>query len=230
MSTPLVDLSDGHSFKEGFPHEFFSWLRREAPIYWHEPTERTPEGEGFWVVSRHAETMAVLCDPETYSSHTGGDRPFGGTAIKDEPGSGRVLNMMDDPRHRRVRGLVNQGFTPRMIARLEEQASDGKCELTAGRSERGREQAATEGEGGDVVRHDRGVGDPPGDEEADVPIEMAGDDAVNGLATILEQRPSDLAPPRCAACVASPTLSDVPGRDILAVHQLAEVVIPSRLE
>jgi cytochrome P450 len=129
MSTPLVDLSDGHSFKEGFPHEFFSWLRREMPIYWHEPTERTPEGEGLWVVSRHAQTMAVLCDPETYSSHTGGDRPFGGTAIKDEPGSGRVLNMMDDPRHRRVRGLVNQGFTPRMIGRLEPELRESTREI-----------------------------------------------------------------------------------------------------
>ena len=129
MATPLVDLSDGHSFEEGFPHEFFSWLRREAPIYWHEPTERTPDGEGFWVVSRHAETMAVLCDPETYSSHTGGDRPFGGTAIKDEPGSGRVLNMMDDPRHRRVRGLVNQGFTPRMIGRLEPELRENTREI-----------------------------------------------------------------------------------------------------
>jgi cytochrome P450 len=119
MTAPFVDLSDGHSFKDGFPHDFFTWLRREAPIYWHEPTERTPGGEGFWVISRHAETMQIARDDATFSSHRGGNRPFGGTGIEDVRGSGRVLNMMDDPRHRRVRGLVNQGFTPHHIGQLE---------------------------------------------------------------------------------------------------------------
>lgn len=79
MTAPFVDLSDGHSFKDGFPHDFFTWLRREEPIYWHEPTERTPGGEGFWVISRHAETMQIARDDATFSSHRGGDRPFGGT-------------------------------------------------------------------------------------------------------------------------------------------------------
>jgi cytochrome P450 len=119
MTAPLVDLSDGHSFKDGFPHEFFTWLRREAPVYWHEPTKRTPGGEGFWVISRHAETMQIARDDATYSTDCGGERPFGGTGIEDVRGSGHVLNMMDDPRHRRIRGLVNQGFTPHHIGRLE---------------------------------------------------------------------------------------------------------------
>jgi cytochrome P450 len=119
MTAPIVDLSDGRSFKHGFPHEFFTWLRREEPVYWHEPTERTPGGEGFWVVSRHAETLQIARDDATYSSDRGGDRPFGGTGIEDVRGSGHILNMMDDPRHRRVRGLVNQGFTPHNIGKLE---------------------------------------------------------------------------------------------------------------
>ena len=94
--------------------------RREAPVYWHEPTDNTPDGEGFWSVATYAETLAVLRDPETYSSVTGGSRPFGGTLLQDLAISGQVLNMMDDPRHSQIRRLVSSGLTPRMIRRVEE--------------------------------------------------------------------------------------------------------------
>jgi cytochrome P450 len=66
-------------------------------VYWHEPTDNTPDGEGFWSVATYAETLSVLRDPETYSSVTGGDRPYGGTLLQDLGIAGRVLNMMDDP-------------------------------------------------------------------------------------------------------------------------------------
>jgi hypothetical protein len=36
----------------GFPHDVFVALRRDAPLWWRAPTEQTPDGEGFWVVSR----------------------------------------------------------------------------------------------------------------------------------------------------------------------------------
>ena len=39
----------------------------------------------------------------------GGDRPYGGTLIQDLPVAGQVLNMMDDPRHARIRRLVERG-------------------------------------------------------------------------------------------------------------------------
>ena len=74
MDTPFVDLSDGRSFAHGFPHEFFTWLRAHAPIYWHAPTADTPDGEGFWVVSRYADTNAIIMDPAGFSSDKGGTR------------------------------------------------------------------------------------------------------------------------------------------------------------
>jgi cytochrome P450 len=113
------DLTDLDLFARGFPHEVFVVHRREAPVYWHPPTAHTPGGEGFWSVATHAEALAVLGDPLTYSSERGGDRPYGGTILPDSSGAGLALNMMDDPRHHRVRQLVSRGFTPRTIARLE---------------------------------------------------------------------------------------------------------------
>jgi cytochrome P450 len=74
-----IDFTDLDNFASGFPHELFAVHRREAPVYWHPPTEHTPDGEGFWSVATHAETLAVFRDPATFSSFTGGSRPYGGT-------------------------------------------------------------------------------------------------------------------------------------------------------
>ncbi len=115
-----ADLTDLDNFAAGFPHELFAAHRREAPVYWHSATEHTPDGEGFWSVATHAETLAVLRDAETYSSVTGGTRPYGGTLLQDLAIAGQVLNMMDDPRHSEIRRLVSSGLTPRMIRRVED--------------------------------------------------------------------------------------------------------------
>ena len=93
--------------------------RRQAPVYWHEPTEHTPDAEGFWSVATYAETLEVLNHPAVYSSERGGDREHGGTVLPDLPVAGVVLNMMDDPRHARIRRLVSKGLTPQTVRRLE---------------------------------------------------------------------------------------------------------------
>jgi cytochrome P450 len=115
-----IDFTDLDNFANGFPHELFAVHRREAPVYWHQPTDNTPDGEGFWSVATYAETLEVLRDPVTFSSVTGGSRPFGGTLLQDLTIAGHVLNMMDDPRHSQIRRLVSFGLTPRMIRRVED--------------------------------------------------------------------------------------------------------------
>ena len=114
-----LDLSDGTTFANGFPHDHFTWARANAPIYFHEPTAATPGGEGFWVISRHEDAMAVMCAPETFSSDTGGNRRGGGTGIHDDPQAGHTMIFMDDPKHKRFRSLVNKGFSARAILSLE---------------------------------------------------------------------------------------------------------------
>jgi len=117
---PGIDLTDLDNFANGFPHQLFEVHRREAPVYWHEPTDNTPDFEGFWSVATHTETLEVLRDPTGYSSVTGGSRPFGGTLLQDLAISGQVLNMMDDPRHSQIRRLISSGLTPRMIGLVED--------------------------------------------------------------------------------------------------------------
>ncbi|MCW2730317.1 MAG: putative cytochrome [Mycobacterium sp.] len=120
MTLAAVDFTDLDNFAAGFPHDLFAVHRREAPVYWHQPTEHTPDGEGFWSVATYAESLVVLRDSDTYSSVTGGARPFGGTLLQDLSIAGQVLNMMDDPRHSQIRRLVSSGLTPRMIGLVED--------------------------------------------------------------------------------------------------------------
>ena len=63
--------------------------------------------------------MAVMLDPATFSSDKGGGRTAGGTGLHDEYQAGKFLNWTDDPRHKRLRSLVNKGFTNRAIHELE---------------------------------------------------------------------------------------------------------------
>jgi cytochrome P450 len=114
-----IDLTDLDTFARGFPHDLFEIHRREAPVWWHAPTAHTPGGEGFWSVATHAETLTILRDPDTFSSERGGERAYGGTLLQDLEVAGIVLNMMDDPRHARIRRLVSTGLTPRTIGRIE---------------------------------------------------------------------------------------------------------------
>ena len=121
MALADVDFTDLDNFASGFPHRLFELHRREAPVWWHEPTSHTPDGEGFWSVATYEETLKILKDPDTYSSDRGGDRPYGGTMLQDLPVSGIMLNMMDGTRHARIRRLVTTGLTPRTITRLEDE-------------------------------------------------------------------------------------------------------------
>ena len=114
-----IDLSDDLSFRKGFPHEYFTWLRKNNPIYWHKPTVVTPDREGFWVVSRYADVDYVVRHPEIFSSDKAGERVGGGTGIKDEKTAGKLLNQSDGAQHRRLRALVQKGFTLKAVQELE---------------------------------------------------------------------------------------------------------------
>lgn len=122
MGLDAIDLTDLDRFADGFPHEMFTQLRREAPVWWQAPTAHTPGGEGFWAITSHADVLRVVRDPATFSSETGPGRDgAGGTILEDLApgiGPGVMLNMSDPPTHTRIRGLVNRDFTPKPIERL----------------------------------------------------------------------------------------------------------------
>jgi cytochrome P450 len=116
-----IDLTDLSRFASGFPHDVFTFLRREAPVWFHPPTTHTPGGEGFWVLSRYADVVGAASEDARFSSESGGGRAGGGTLIEDLPlgfAAGVLLNMMNDPRHKRIRKLVTPSVSPRVLAHM----------------------------------------------------------------------------------------------------------------
>ncbi|HET8930143.1 MAG TPA: cytochrome P450 [Acidimicrobiales bacterium] len=104
-----VDLSDADVFADGPPHAAYRSLRDHAPVFWHAPTAATPDGEGFWCLTRHDDVTWAAKQSAVFSSAGGGDRDGGGTLIEDLPAgfaAGVLLNMQDDPRHHHIRRLV----------------------------------------------------------------------------------------------------------------------------
>ena len=112
---PKLDLL-ADAWVDEVPHEALDQLRREDPVHWHPE----PEGPGFWAVTRHADVVAVSRDTERFSSELG--CTFIDTQTDEAMAQMRlsILNM-DGAKHNRYRRLVSRGFTPRVVARLEEQ-------------------------------------------------------------------------------------------------------------
>ena len=85
MELDEIDLTDLAVFADGFPHPTFAHLRREAPVLWHEPTVHTPDGVGFWVLSRHAELMAAGRTPRLSLPNGRRAAPAGGRSSRTCP-------------------------------------------------------------------------------------------------------------------------------------------------
>jgi len=111
-----IDLTDKDGFVEAVPHEWFTRLRREAPVAWHE----MPDGqEAFWAVTRYDDVVTVNRDNELFSSNRRAVYMWDLEADELEQQRMMMLNM-DPPLHTRYRRLVNKGFTPRMVSELED--------------------------------------------------------------------------------------------------------------
>jgi cytochrome P450 len=110
-----VDLLDAATFANGPPHALFRRLRAEAPVAWHPYAT----GGGFWVVTRYADVVAVSRDSGLWSSAAKGYMPGPSLDAARLEHARLMLLGMDPPAHTRLRALVNRGFTPRRVARLE---------------------------------------------------------------------------------------------------------------
>jgi cytochrome P450 len=113
-----IDLTEYELYRQGFPHEIFTQLRRRAPV-WHHPASSPDNeigGQPFWVLSRYDDIQATNRDTETFTAIKGP------ALFMREEMNGHMLTNMDGGAHTRQRKLISAGFTPRMIGRLEEKA------------------------------------------------------------------------------------------------------------
>jgi cytochrome P450 len=113
-----LDLTDPALYRDGFPHELFVDLRRQGHVLRHAtvPMARAPDGFGFWAILGHPEVQHASREWQSFSALDGP------RIVPTVPQNrGHTLTSADPDAHTRLRKLVSAGFTPRMIARLEEQ-------------------------------------------------------------------------------------------------------------
>jgi cytochrome P450 len=98
---------------------FAALRRREHPAFFAEiPVPFVPSGKGYWALVRHADVSEASRLQEIFSSEPSA------TTIPDMPAYmarffGSLINM-DDPRHAKIRRIVSRAFTPRMLAKTED--------------------------------------------------------------------------------------------------------------
>src|SRR6266498_1079080 len=116
MTLEDVNLADPGNFVAAVPHDMFAVLRREAPVWFHPSTDDT---EGFWCIVKYADLVELSRDYPHASSELGGIT-LNDMTNEDLELQRQMMLMMDPPKHTKLRLLVNKGFTPRMIGRLDE--------------------------------------------------------------------------------------------------------------
>jgi cholest-4-en-3-one 26-monooxygenase len=110
-----INLLDTTVFAKRVPHEWFAFLRQNAPVWWCEEKN----GPGFWAVTTLAEATQVNRDYEHFSSAR--QATYLWDLAEDDLAQQQLIMLnMDPPLHTRYRRLVNKGFTPRMINQLHE--------------------------------------------------------------------------------------------------------------
>jgi cytochrome P450 len=122
LAVDEIRLGDIEQWMRPDREGIFAKLRAEAPVSFHEEPEPPPEvdfakGPGFWALTRFDDVMRVSRDPENF--HSAPSINIGDIPPEIAEWLGSMINM-DAPKHTKMRLIVNRGFTPRQVAKIEE--------------------------------------------------------------------------------------------------------------
>jgi cytochrome P450 len=99
-------------------YDWYRQMRETQPIFFDQNVQA-------WHIFRYDDVARVLSDHATFSSDQ--NRFIPAEYRDSSPLSSSILRM-DPPRHRKLRNLVSQAFTPRMVAQMESRIK----EITSG--------------------------------------------------------------------------------------------------
>ena len=102
-----------------------AWLRQQRDAEWVHHDEQ----HGIWQVFGYAAVERVLSDPGAFSSDFSEIMPAQRDFALFSRGN---FVRMDPPKHRKLRGLVSQAFTPRMVSGLAPRIAELTTELLDG--------------------------------------------------------------------------------------------------
>ncbi len=106
--TPEMFQADAH-------HEVFTMMRASDPVHW----SANSVGREFWSLTTHADVQKANRDTETFTV-TNGFFFEPETSTNHSSGMMDMLPALDGARHNQIRGIVNRGFTPRVLGLLED--------------------------------------------------------------------------------------------------------------
>jgi cytochrome P450 len=115
----------------------FAALRSKCPVAFHpelDVLEGRPQGPGFWSVTRYEDLRMVNRQPHLFSSASGITTADEAPEAREFFGS---MIVLDDPRHARLRLLVQKGFTPKTVAAIDEAVRVRARKLVADAAEQG---------------------------------------------------------------------------------------------
>ncbi len=115
IEAPEFNLLDHQLFAQREPWDIFEWLQREAPVYRH-----PDESDGFWCVTKYDDVLDVLKRAKVFSSQAGGSARIGHVE-PDVLEARRNFMETDAPLHNEWRKPFARDFTPKSIARYEDQ-------------------------------------------------------------------------------------------------------------
>ena len=116
-TTTPVDLSDSALWRNGFPDDLFTELRRAQPIFHHELTDGVAKTvkRDFWITTKHRHSQRIHRDTESFTAVDGpliqGVGPIGSFPT--------IINM-DPPVLTKRRRVMSHAFTPKAIGKLED--------------------------------------------------------------------------------------------------------------
>ena len=116
-TTAPVDLSDSALWRNGFPDELFTELRRHKPIFHHDLTDGVAKtvGRDFWMTTKHRHAQRIHRDTDSFTAVDGpliqGVGPIGSFPT--------IINM-DPPDLTKRRRVMSHAFTPKAVSKLED--------------------------------------------------------------------------------------------------------------
>lgn len=116
-----IDLKDPDLYQQRVPHDLFTQLRKEQPVYWNDEVD----GSGFWAVMKHKDICDVSRNPAVFSSayENGGHRIFNenevGLTGAGESAVGIPFISIDPPIHTQYRKAIMPALSPARLGDIE---------------------------------------------------------------------------------------------------------------
>jgi cytochrome P450 family 142 subfamily A polypeptide 1 len=105
MKTEPVDVNVEYVAAKSWGPEMkerLAWLRENDPVHWSDKDQ-------LWIITKFEDVAAISKNQEVFTSGQGVRPHETKIGLIDE----------EEPRHGQLRGLINRGFTPRMVKKLE---------------------------------------------------------------------------------------------------------------